>query len=471
VPQPAPGEAPETAPPPELVPPEAALPTAPAEPAPPPLPAPVAVPPIPPEPPAAKPADADKDKWVPTLYGFVELDVIGDSTQSFNDLAGNAAIAHSGSYAAKHGRLTFGVRNSRLGLKLAAPQVGEIKPSAVLEMDFLGNQPAGTSESALFVSPLMRVRHAAAKIEDPYIDVLLGQSWQLFGGQPYFHPNTVEIQGVPGQVYSRSPQVRLSHRFKSDDVDFELAAAASRPPQRNSMTPDGQAAMRLFVNGWKGAHTTGSTGSAVDPAAIGVSGLLRRFAVPELSATPKNDVTKLGWGASVDVMLPIVPATADDKGNALTLTGSFVRGEAIADLYTGLNGGVTSYPALPNPMMMSPAPVYTPDVDNGLVMFDAKGGLHTIGWQSLIAGLQYYLPPAGKVWLSVNYSRMQSNNAKNVSAAAKTFDHSQWADLNLFWDAIGPLRLGLEGAWFEQKYVDATKAHDIRVQFSSFYLF
>src|SRR5439155_17242626 len=90
-----------------------------------------------PEPaPAAKPAE--EKKWLPTFYGFVELDVIGDSTQSFNDLAGNAIIAHPGTYAADHGRLTFGARNSRLGFKLAAPDFGEIRVSAQIEMDFLG---------------------------------------------------------------------------------------------------------------------------------------------------------------------------------------------------------------------------------------------------------------------------------------------------------------------------------------------
>src|SRR5207237_5544636 len=142
------------------------------------------------------------------------------------------------------------------------PNIGEIKPSAVLEMDFLGNQPTGTAEATVFTSPLFRIRHMALKLENPYVDVLLGQSWQLFGWQPYFHPNTVEIQGVPGQVDSRSPQVRLSHLFKSDALSVEVAIAAARPPQRNSAVPDGQAGIRMLVNTWKGVHTAGATGTA-----------------------------------------------------------------------------------------------------------------------------------------------------------------------------------------------------------------
>src|SRR5277367_6421455 len=51
-------------------------------------------------------------KLAATIYGFVEADAIWDSTQSFNDVAGNAAIAPSSTYAGTHARVQFGVRNS-----------------------------------------------------------------------------------------------------------------------------------------------------------------------------------------------------------------------------------------------------------------------------------------------------------------------------------------------------------------------
>jgi hypothetical protein len=277
---------------------------------------------------------------------------------------------------------------------------------------------------------------------------------------------------VPGQIYSRSPQVRLSHRFKADAVDVELALAAARPPQRNSMTPDGQAGARLFINNWKGVRTTGATGTAADAAAIGVSGVVRRFALPELSATPKSSNSIAGWGISADALLPIVPATAEDRSNALTLTGSFATGEGIADLYTGLTGGVTTYPALP-PNAMGMVPTYTPDIDAGDVMYDASGKLHTIGWQSVMVGLQYYFPGSGKVWAAANYSSMYSHNADELTNGkdSAVFKKSQWADLNLFWDPMANVRFGIEGAWFEQTYVDNVKAHNLRAQFSAFYIF
>ena len=427
-----------------------------------------------------------KGKWNPVLYGFVEFDAIHDSTQSFNDLAGNAAIANPNGYTGKHPRTQFGVRNSRIGFKLSAPESNGIKTTGILEMDFLGNQPSnpapsGTavSEGGFITSPTFRVRHFAVKLENPYVDVLLGQYWQLFGWQSMFHPNTVDLQGVPGQVYSRAPQARLSHTFKTDAVNVELAVAAARPPQRDSGYPDGQAGIKLSLNDWKGAHTMGGTGTAVDGAAIGVSGVERKFVVPEYVARPTNSRSTSGWGVSTDILLPIIPAASvDDRGNALTLNGSWVVGRGIADLFTGLTDGNTASWALPNPGAVTPAPTYAPnvDIDSGLIEFGSTGTPHAIMWQVYMGGFQYYLPPTGKLWVSANYSYMKSNDIlRFVDPAQKAnlFDKAEWYDANLFLDVTVAARLGVEYAHFKQTYGDAnaTTRNNSRVQFSGWLIF
>jgi hypothetical protein len=414
-------------------------------------------------------------KWNAALYGFAEFDAIGDSSQSFNDLAGNANIARPGTYAGDHGRLTFGVRNSRIGFKVAAPEYKGVRAIALLEMDFLGNQPPTATESATFTSPTFRIRHFWLKLENPIVDVLIGQNWQLFGWQSYFHPNTVEIQGVPGQIYSRSPQVRLSHTFKSDPINVEIAIAGSRPPQRDSFFPDGQAGIRLFINKLKGLHTMGSTSTAIDPAAVGVSGVLRRFALPEFTASPKNNVETLGWGVSVDAMVPIIPASPEKRGNSLTLNGSYVLGQGISDLFTGLTGGI-AFPGLPNPANANPAPTYTADIDNGLVTYDAvSGALNTIDWQAFLVGFQYYFPGEGTVWISGNFSQMDSDNIKNYAAATgttkKIFNQSRFASGSLFWDVTPAVRLGASYSFYRQTYVDGVTADNHRGQLSAFYIF
>jgi hypothetical protein len=235
--------------------------------------------------------------------------------------------------------------------------------------------------------------------------------------------------------------------------------------------PDGQAGLKLTFNDWKGVHTAGSAGTSADGLAIGVSGVARRFVLPSFAGTEQSK--KNGWGVSIDALLPVIPASMEHRENALTLTGSFVTGSGTSDLYTGLNGGV-GFPAPPNPTMASPAPTYAADIDNGMVTFDSQGHLHTIDWQSYIIGVQYYLPPSGKVWVSANYSGMKSDNAAsyvNAAGSAKIFNKSYWADANLFVDLTSAVRLGAEYAYFHQTYGDGVAAKNTRLQFSGFYIF
>ncbi len=79
-------------------------------------------------------------KWATTLYGFVESDYIWDTTRAFNDLAGASQVPRGGTQGGDNGRMQFSIRNSRVGLRLKAPEVGGVKSSAVAEFDFLGTQ-------------------------------------------------------------------------------------------------------------------------------------------------------------------------------------------------------------------------------------------------------------------------------------------------------------------------------------------
>lgn len=410
-------------------------------------------------------------RWSTTMYGFVEADHIFDSTESFNDLAGNAQVARPGTYQGDHPRLMFGVRNSRIGFRLRAPEYHRVRVSAMLEMDFLGNQPPGATEAALFTNPGFRIRHFNLKLETPIVDVLVGQYWQLFGWQSAYQPNTVEIQGVPGEVYSRTVQLLVSKSIRTQAFTLELAAAMMRPPQRDSATPEGQAGIRLSFNQWTGLMTSGSTGTSLMPLSLAVTADVRHFSLSEFSAMPKSSVGKTGWGIAADAYLPLVRATPTHKSNALSVNAQYAFGYGTADLYTGLNGGV-SFAALPNPTGATPAPVYTPNVDPGLVVYDADGSAHLIQWQSAMVGVQYALPALnGRVWVAANYSHMDSNNSFLHGAAAKVRRGLDWADANLFADVTPSVRLGLEYAWFDDHYADGVNAVNHRVQLSAFYLF
>jgi hypothetical protein len=469
-------------------------------------------------------------RWTTTFYGFVEGDFIYDTTQGLNDSAGNAQIARPNgqapaqqpnypntqqTYAGSNGQMQFSVRNSRFGIRLKPPGNESIRSSGMLEFDFLGNQSLGygagqVSESAFFSSPLLRIRHAMLRLETPVVDLLVGQYWDLFGWQGVYHPNTVEIQGLPGELYARDVQLRISKTLHADPVTLEIAVAAVRPPSRGSAMPDFQGGLRVAVDSWTGMQTQGATATAIAPASIALTGDYRTFAVPALdSLTPTKTVTTTATSVAADAFLPVLPAKKDKRDNALSLNGEIVYGAGISNMYTGLNGGVM-FPAVPNLAGLNPAPSWPQNIDNGMVDYDINPGgfaLHPIQWTTYLVGLQYYLPALkGKVWISANYSHTQSRdgslfgqkysatsdfavvgqgqpNGSGVNAPTATTNYyfqsntgevragEDWWDVNLFYDPVPSVRVGAEIAEFLDHYVDGFTASDVRGQVSGFFLF
>ena len=421
-------------------------------------------------------------KWTMTFYGFVEADAIFDTTRSYNDWIGGALVARSETYEGRAGRTQFSMRNTRLGFAFESPSIGEMKPSAVLEGDFFGNQssPPTTPETTYFTSPTFRLRHAFVKLETPTLNLLLGQTYDVFGWQNYFSPCSAEFLGLPNQLFSRNAQVRISHIFNATGaVSVDVAASAVRPAQRDAEIPDGNAGLRFSVNGWKGLTTPGNVGTVALPLSLGVSGTVRQFKANAFTPPPvQNSNSATGWGLSVDARVPVIPAaSATDRSNRLTLVGAFVRGSGIADLITA--GGGARFPTLPNPAQATPPPLYDANIDDGLVSFDSTGVLHTIDWQAFRVGLQYYLPPSGRVFFSANYTQAHSGNlaklfprgGAEIELLVNVADTSRYGDVNLFWDATPAVRLGVSGQYTQVHYLDGNKPHNIRGMAQTVYQF
>jgi hypothetical protein len=422
-------------------------------------------------------------KWALTFYGFVEADYIADTTRSYNDAIGSALVARSITYDGTVGRTQFTMRNTRIGLALQSPAVGRTRPSAVIEGDFFGSQtapPAG-SENSYFDSPVFRIRHAYLKLESPAVDVLAGQTYDVFGWQNYFFPMSAEFLGLPNMVFSRNTQLRLSRGFgaASGPVSVELAVEASRPVQRDAQVPDFNAGIRLSLNDWKGITTPGNVRTVALPASIGVSGVARQFKVNAFTPPPtQTSNSATGWGVSLDLLLPIIPAAgANDRGNGLTLTGAAVIGTGIADLLT--TGGGAQFPTLPNPMQASPPPPYAGNIDSGLVTFDVSGVLHTIDWRAFRGGLQYYLPFTGRFILAANVTCAHSPNMKKlfprggaeIELLGAVADTSTYGDVNLFWDATPAVRFGVSGQYTKVAYLDGESPHNLRGMGQALYVF
>jgi hypothetical protein len=417
-------------------------------------------------------------EWSATLYGFIEADFMYDTTRSYGDAMGRSLVARDDTYDGRSGRTQFSMRNTRLGLAFDAPAFGSVKPTAVLEVDFFGHQgePSETSEQNYFVNPTLRLRHAYVKLANPYVDLLVGQTYDVFGWQNMFSPCSVQFLGLPNQLFSRNPQVRLSRTFNADGAfSVDVAVAAVRPAQRDSEVPDANGGIRFSLNSWKGITTPGAVGTTALPLSLGLSGTFRQFKANAFAPPPvqgSNSVT--GWGVSADVFVPVIPAkNAYDRSNRLTLVGSFVKGTGIADLLT-VDGGAKFTP-LPNPTQSSPPLEYTSNTDQGLVAFDQNTVLHTIDWQAFRLGLQYYFPMGGRVLFSANYTQAHSGNLSKlflkggaeIEQLVRLADTSRYADVNLFWDVTPSVRVGLSGQYTSVTYLDDNKdkrqqPHNIR---------
>jgi hypothetical protein len=406
-------------------------------------------------------------QWKLTVYGFAEFDAMNDSTRSFADGLNSNVVARDGTQAGTYGRTQFTIRNTRIGFKAEGPKVEGIKPSGVIEGDFFGYDPSPptTSEAGFFNNPTFRIRHAYVKAESDVVDVLAGQAYHLFGWQNYFFPATIAFLGVPNMLFNRTQQVRVSHAFKSPDVNFEVAVAAFRPVQRDSAIPDGEAGLRLSFNNWKAINTPGSGGTAAFPAAIGVSGLLRRFRVDQFSATPNATSSDNGWAVAADALIPVISASDNtDRVNKLTLVGEFTMGTGYADQFTGMTAGA-GFPKLPG------GAAFNADVDNGLVTYDPSlnGVLHTINWRTFVVGLQYYL---GRFIVAGNYTQGDSDNMGDLfPKSAAAFKKSQYVDGTLMYDVTPSIRVGAGYQYVKQTFCDDATAQNHRFEATALYFF
>jgi len=453
-------------------------------------------------------------KWKTTIYGFVEGDAMWHSTQSINgDFTSNSQIQKPNTYAGTNDRFQFSARDSRLGFRLGAPDLKNLKASGTFEMDFLGpgalapgsgfvsavaqdattkNITATTaynSEQGWFVNPVMRIRHAYLKLETPVVDILIGQTWQLAGFNPYYVPAILQFPGTVGGLFGRTPQFRVSHNFKSKPVNFEIAVAMLRGAQRDSGLPEGQAGLRLTVNGWTGLHSSFLAATSVSPLSIAVSGALRSIRVPEWSTPTGTGVpaaqSTTGWLFAVDAYIPLLPAK-NTQSASLSIMGEFAQGEGINDLYTGLSGlpgAVGAFKTKTGAFV---------GLDPGLAIFDgtgANGGpdhvLTLIGWRTYIANLEFFVPgTSGRFCIFGSYGHSEMTNAQKLFGKGSqqpnsgVRDHEDMIDVGAFFDVYpGAVRLAVDYQYLIDNYVDSAnqggtlQATNAAVQGSGFLFF
>jgi hypothetical protein len=168
------------------------------------------------------------------LGGYVALYTIWDSTQTANNLR---YINRNNDPTFQHGRLKFTAERTRMNFTIIGPKLWGAKTSAFIEWDFdNGSQQTsiGGSGWASANKPRLRLRHAMFRLNWPETELLMGQYWSLISEDPTeaARPGT---SGIPGIIWFREPQIRLSHKFFGVfNAAVSIANAGSGPDSLSS---------------------------------------------------------------------------------------------------------------------------------------------------------------------------------------------------------------------------------------------
>jgi multidrug efflux pump subunit AcrA (membrane-fusion protein) len=182
---------------------------------------------------AAKPkTDAIYYKGVKiTLGGFAEADSIYRSRNTANDLSTSwNSIPFANSPTGHEDQLTFTGRQSRITGLVEGQVNPNIKLSYYGELDFQGAaQSANLNQSDSF-NPRIREMYGTVDFADTGWHFLAGQNWSLAtmnskGITPRneVQPSTIDSAYLPGYVYLRQPQFRITKDF----MDHKLWVAVS----------------------------------------------------------------------------------------------------------------------------------------------------------------------------------------------------------------------------------------------------
>jgi hypothetical protein len=305
-----------------------------------------------------------------------------------------------------------------------------------------------------------------------------GVTYTLFGNEPYFFPASLTYLGIPGMVFTRTLQLRLSHQFQTPHVDVFVGALAGRPPQRNAELPDGVGALRIGFNDWKGAHTLGAIGVRIDPLTIGVSGQVRTFRVQAQAVNPVSSNTENGGAISLDAFIPIIPAKdLTSVGNTMAATADFSTGYGYSDSFINLAAGAPAQTRLaaPGAAPGAAAPAQL-DIDPGLAYYDPNGVLHAVKWQNIQFGLQYRLPGPGNLWIYGNYTYLKSDNLATLlppkpGAVSTIFKNQTFLAAGLGWAIIPNFQVAFEYSKLDQTYLDDGVETNHRFSFATYYIY
>jgi hypothetical protein len=175
--------------------------------------------------------------------GYAKLDLIysdriaGGGASKVGEFAGGAsAVPLTSNAAAKYGDSNVNARESRFNVTGTGEQEG-VKLKGFIEADFV----TGEGNSMVSNSRGLRLRHAygLATFENGFF-VQGGQYWSNFQNNEQFY-NTIDFNGPAGQLFNRSPQLRVGWKGAGVTATASVeqsAVASDNVPAITAQSPE-----------------------------------------------------------------------------------------------------------------------------------------------------------------------------------------------------------------------------------------
>lgn len=363
------------------------------------------------------------------VYGFAMLDAGYQFKQNhpdWFDTVRPTKLPSFGDEFAPSGKVYFGVRQSRLGVKSTTPtKYGELRTTFEFELFGTGAQAGQT---------IFRLRHAYGEVGQ----FGAGQYWTVFGDTDAF-PNTIEYWGPPGLVWFRNVQVRWMP-IKGRNA---LTLALERP------------------------GTSGDQGVFQDR--IELQGIRPKLDLPDLTG---NFRLNRGWGHIqfsgmlrrikwVDIIDDQFDLGGSDVGWGFAITSAPKIGKKdVARLSIVYGDGVENY--------FNDAPV-----DVGIRATDSTDPRRPIEGEALPAlGISAYLDHtwSKKFTTAAGYSMVNIENSNRQ--AANAYHRGRYASANLFYYPWENVMFGTELIYGRRNnFQDGFASEDFRIQFAFKYNF
>ncbi len=363
------------------------------------------------------------------LYGRLKADASFDTSRtSTGDFA--RWVEPESTNANDH-ESNITANETRLGMRINGPDVGEAKTSGVFEMDFYGGGAENKS------NPMMR--HAYMQIDwAKYgLSLLAGQTWDVISP---LNPTTLNysVQWWAGNIGYRRPQIRLTKVCDlGGGTTLKIETAVARNIGHTSGFDPGDSGEDSALPSLQGRASLTFPFLDGQKATIGASG---HYAKEEYDtdATGRN-LDADSWSANLDMDLPIV--------SWLRVKGEMYTGQDLDAYLGGIGQGINMDPA-----------GHAILVNGHLTEIHSTGG-----WIAASLG------PWGPWTFNVGCSGEFIDDSDVTSAAARTCNSS------IFTNAIYKINtntsVGLEVSRWHTEYKGLDAGDSIRVQTSFIYQF